>query len=257
MASRSVAQDPRVLDLIRSVHNLSEIVERPYTLSLIAQHIPKIERWKLEGRRVSGVMLYREMVLEWLERDAGKHHLTPEHKCELMEHFAAELWRTGEKSWSVGQLEQWLIDYLRTHPQIDAHYTDKTRDLLKEDLRTATFLVREGDDRFRFAHTSLQEYFLACHLQRALLAGDADTWALPELNRETLDFLGQLLLTDGDDRVLAGLRLLRDAYRQIAAEDPDRCVLIDASASPDAVAAQVWTALRDHLFAIATTATPA
>lgn len=50
---------------------------------------------------------------------------------------------------------------------------------------------------------------------------------------------------------------LRDAYRQIAAEDPERCVLIDASTSPDAVAAQVWTALRDHLFAIATTASPA
>jgi dTMP kinase len=50
---------------------------------------------------------------------------------------------------------------------------------------------------------------------------------------------------------------LRDAYRQIAEEDPDRCVLIDASASPDAVAAQVWTALRDHLFAMASTASPA
>jgi len=50
---------------------------------------------------------------------------------------------------------------------------------------------------------------------------------------------------------------LRDAYRQIASEDPDRCVLIDASGSPDEVAAQVWTALRDHLFAMATTASPA
>ena len=45
---------------------------------------------------------------------------------------------------------------------------------------------------------------------------------------------------------------LRDAFRQIAAEDPDRCVLIDATASPDTVAAQVWAALRDHLFAMAT-----
>jgi dTMP kinase len=45
---------------------------------------------------------------------------------------------------------------------------------------------------------------------------------------------------------------LREAYRQIAAEDPSRCVLIDATAAPDAVAAQVWTALRDHLFAMAT-----
>jgi dTMP kinase len=45
---------------------------------------------------------------------------------------------------------------------------------------------------------------------------------------------------------------LREAYRQIAAEDPKRCVLIDATPSPDVVAAQVWTALRDHLFAMAT-----
>ena len=45
---------------------------------------------------------------------------------------------------------------------------------------------------------------------------------------------------------------LRDAYRQIAVEDPDRCVVIDATPSPDVVAAQVWTALRDHLFAMAT-----
>jgi dTMP kinase len=50
---------------------------------------------------------------------------------------------------------------------------------------------------------------------------------------------------------------LRDAFRQIATEDPDRCVLIDAIAGPDVVAAQVWTALRDHLFAIATSASPA
>ena len=51
-------------------------------------------------------------------------------------------------------------------------------------------------------------------------------------------------------------RDLREAYRQIAAEDPQRCVLIDASAEPDAVAAQIWTILRGHLFATSTTATP-
>ena len=47
---------------------------------------------------------------------------------------------------------------------------------------------------------------------------------------------------------------LRDAYQQIAAEDPQRCVLIDANADTDTVAARVWTALRDHLFAIPATA---
>jgi len=49
-------------------------------------------------------------------------------------------------------------------------------------------------------------------------------------------------------------RDLREAYRQIAAEDPQRCVLIDASADPDTVAAQVWSINR--LFMTATTAPP-
>jgi dTMP kinase len=42
---------------------------------------------------------------------------------------------------------------------------------------------------------------------------------------------------------------LRDAYRQIAASEPQRCVLIDANADAGTVAANVWTALRDRLFA--------
>ena len=41
---------------------------------------------------------------------------------------------------------------------------------------------------------------------------------------------------------------LREAYRQIAADDPQRCVLIDANADPATVAAGVWAALRDRFF---------
>ena len=49
---------------------------------------------------------------------------------------------------------------------------------------------------------------------------------------------------------------LREAYRQIAAEDPQRCILIDASADPDAVATQIWSILRGRLLtASPTTAT--
>jgi dTMP kinase len=39
---------------------------------------------------------------------------------------------------------------------------------------------------------------------------------------------------------------LRDAYRQIALAEPQRCVLIDANAAPGVVAARVWTAVRDR-----------
>jgi dTMP kinase len=52
-------------------------------------------------------------------------------------------------------------------------------------------------------------------------------------------------------------RDLREAYRKIAAEDPARCVLIDANADADTVAGRVWTALRDHIFATPSSATSA
>lgn len=40
---------------------------------------------------------------------------------------------------------------------------------------------------------------------------------------------------------------LREAYRQIAADEPQRCVLIDATPDPATVAANVWTVLSDRL----------
>ena len=203
----------RVLETIRAVHNLSELAERPYTLSLIARHIPEIERWKIEGRRVTGVLLYRHMVLSWLERDAGKHQITPDHKQQFMEYFAAELWRSGKRAWSVGDVEQWLIDFLRARPALAAHYDGKDRELLKEDLRTATFLVRDGEADFHFAHSSLLEFFLAGYLHDALRDGRVADCNLPRPSRETLDFLGQMLDGGNNEMALGTLRALRDVYR--------------------------------------------
>jgi WD40 repeat protein len=208
----------RLLELIRSVHDLGELAERPYTLSLIARQIPQLERWRSEGRRVTGVTLYRSMVHSWLERDTGKHQLTPDHKQRLMEHLAAALWRSGSRTWNIVELEQWLINLLEANPQLAAHYVSKDRELLKEDLRTATFLVREGEDAFRFAHTSLQEFFLAAWLHRALVAGKLEDWEMRVPSPETLQFLGQLLEEEDTQAGLVGLRGLRDTYRSLASE---------------------------------------
>jgi dTMP kinase len=42
---------------------------------------------------------------------------------------------------------------------------------------------------------------------------------------------------------------LREAYSEIAAAEPERCVLIDASADASTVAAKVWETLRDRFLA--------
>ncbi len=42
---------------------------------------------------------------------------------------------------------------------------------------------------------------------------------------------------------------LREAYWKIAAAEPQRCALIDATAEPGAVAANIWATMRERLFA--------
>ncbi|WP_239376783.1 NACHT domain-containing NTPase, partial [Frankia sp. Cj5] len=186
----------RLLDLIGSVHNLREIAERPLTLRMIADQLETVEQAKLAGRTVRAVDLYASFVRQWLERDDGKHCLLPEHKQLLMEHLAAQLWRTGRTSWDVADVEQWMLEFLAGRPELELHYPARAPDLWKEDLRTATFLVRRDDDTFGFAHTSLREYFLARYLDRALELPPERSrarWQLPVPSPETLDFLGQLL----------------------------------------------------------------
>ena len=216
----------QVWEFLQSVHNLPELAERPYTLSVIARQFARLEQWKAEGKNVTGLTLYRFVVDEWLLRDAGKHQFNPEHKQMLMERVAAELTRSGARSWSAGQLEDWLIGFLQANPALAAHYEGIRRDLLKEDLRTATFLVRDNQDQFRFAHSSLQEYFLACCLRRALIAGQFENWELRGVSPETLDFLGQSLQEQPSEAARNGLVQLRDTYRARAGELAFRYVLL-------------------------------
>lgn len=208
-----------ILATIHAVHNLPEMASRPYTLSLVARALPQIERWNMEGRRVTGVDLYRHMVLSWLERDSGKHELEIEHKQQIMEHVAAALWRSGSRSWTARQMEDWLAAFLDATPDIARHYLRKDLEVLKKDLRTATFLVGGGRQPFRFGHTSLEEFFLAGYLLRALREGWIDGWEMARPSRETLDFLGQMLLGEiADSEFRATLRRMRDDYRPRVSE---------------------------------------
>ena len=187
------------LALIDSVHNLREIAERPLTLRMVTEQLKVIERAKFDGRPVRAVDLYSSFVAQWLDRDNGKHSLLPEHKQLLMEHLAGQLWRSGATGWTVHDVEQWLLKFMASRPDLELHYPTRTPAVWKEDLRTATFLVRRDDDTFVFAHTSLREYFLACYLLRGLQSGAdrwesaQEAWSMPVPSRETLAFLGQLL----------------------------------------------------------------
>lgn len=204
------------LEFIKQVHNLSELAVRPLLLAMISEQLQLLEEQRLRGETINGAKLYGNFVKSWLDRDETKHRILPEHKQMLMEELAADLSRDGCGGRRVDTVEQWLVERLNGESAIAAHYPNSPIELLKEDLRTATFIVRDGEDEFHFAHKSLQEFFLACYLKRGLIEWDFARWqSLQRSSNETLVFLGQLLRIappDQCDRALAAFRYLRDTY---------------------------------------------
>lgn len=217
------ADPERLLETLQSVHNLEELSRRPYTLRLISELIPDIERDRASGRSVHAVSLYRNMVRRWLERDAGKHHIKPDHKLRLASDLAAELWRSGRRLFPVQELEAWFHGWLDSQNDLRPRYQRLHPDQLEEDLRTSTFLVRQDADQaqdsgFRFAHTSMQEYFLADYLLEAIRTNRPERWAMSRPSLETLDFLGQMLAEANDPHLLTTLQSWRKSYRQQTSE---------------------------------------
>ncbi len=182
--------------MIERVHNLKDLAKRPYLLHLIAGHLGELERAGSRGEAINAARLYRLITGEWLQRDHGKHQITRPHKTLLMEQLALALHREGERSWPVDKLEDWLDQFLIGHPAIERNAAVADPQILKEDLRAATFVVRpesQGGNRFQFAHTSLQEFFLASALVESLDRENGEAWDIPPVSIETLEFVGQLL----------------------------------------------------------------
>jgi WD40 repeat protein len=194
------------MELFGAVHNLNDLVPRPYLLSLITGQIHELERKRMKGEPVLGVTIYDILVERWLDRDNGKHKLHPEDKLRLMEEVAGAMWAGGDRAWPWERLRTWLGERIVRDDVLRARYAGVSSQILEEDLRTATFIIRPDDSEreFRFAHTSLQEYFLAKHLCRALAAGVIEPWnlaarAMP--SAEAFVFLGELVLTERDARI--------------------------------------------------------
>ena len=216
-------EDPdRLLAMVRSIHDLGELTERPYTLSLVAQYIPDLEQDRLAGRPVYGVALYRRTVENWLDRDEGKHQIRRSDKLPLAAHLAAHLWKSRQPALPARDIELWFQTWLDSEPGLRSRYAGIHPDRLEEDLRTATFLARSdgpNDSTFRFCHTSMQEFFLAVYLRDALKVNEPSGWALPRPSDETLDFLGQLLAEADDPKLVATLGEWRHQYREQVSEN--------------------------------------
>jgi formylglycine-generating enzyme required for sulfatase activity len=190
---------------IKAIHNLSELSSRPFTLNLVRKYWPKMEAYRQSGKPVYAITLYELITAEeWVSVDECKSEIPKDFKPTIAAHMAAFLHRQESKDGErkgvpAKELKEWLLERNRT----DATFNEKCGNIAPEqlgyELCDAIFLVSDDDPsvfnakrRFRFAHRSIHEYFLAKYLFDSLNEDKRDSWDIHLPSLETLDFLGQL-----------------------------------------------------------------
>ena len=196
--------------LINETNDLNDLSRRPYLMRLVAKLLPELESLRDSGSPIYSATFYKIMAMKWLERDNGKQLFLETDKWDIAESLAAYLQNRDLTAISAKELEKWLWnDWLKL-----SRYQTPKADQMEEDLRTATFLSRvevaEKNGKissvFRFAHTSLQEFFLASYLFEGLKNNEPARWNMKTPSDETLEFLGQLLAEENEQKLVDRLQ---------------------------------------------------
>ena len=190
-----------LLGTITTTYNLEDLASRPVLLAMMCEQVGEVLRLReAGGGAVTASTLYAQTVAMWVRRDDEKHVLQATHKPMLMGSLACAMWNDGKEFWEADRLDRWMrktVDAL-----FPGHYSPEQTHAIQDDLRTATFIVRQRQEGFTFAHRSFMEFFLARHLvtlmdwedlPEAVIRGEK---LLPErkLSYESMHFLESTLL---------------------------------------------------------------
>jgi hypothetical protein len=98
------------------------------------------------------------------------------------------LWNEDAFQIHYSRLTEYVKTELATEIQDPRHLVE-----IDSEVRTASFLTRDGRGHYGFAHKSYGEYFLARHLAGPLNKGDLECLRIKPLTPEVLTFLKDLI----------------------------------------------------------------
>ena len=191
-------------DFIDRTYHLAELARRPVLLDLIVQSQARLEAQGSVAGPVRAGDLYAFYVDIWLSRNDWSTVIDIDTKARLLEAFAARAMGQQGASLPRARIPELIAESQPGLTSLDAAEVD-------QELRRATFLVRDAEGHYRFSHRSFLEFFYARHLLAQAAAGVAAAWAGAFFPTEVYRFaqdlaskmplaLGQLLawVEDGD-----------------------------------------------------------
>ncbi|MBU0703343.1 MAG: SUMF1/EgtB/PvdO family nonheme iron enzyme [Chloroflexi bacterium] len=166
---------------IEHTYNLEELAQRPVLLDMIARSLPDLE----PGQAINAARLYQVYTDLWLRRDEdkGRTLITRSDKRLFMQELSLEMVRRQELALHYSELPERVRAYFRLEKAAEIDY-------FEHDIRTCSFLNRDGEGNYKFVHKSFQEFFVAQWLAPKLLDGSAPEMTI---NEEIRGFVHGLL----------------------------------------------------------------
>jgi predicted NACHT family NTPase len=170
---------------IQSIYDLKELAQRPVLLDIVVKSLPQLRAEGEVGRRVTAADLYQVYTRFWTKRDDWRTSLTQDGKLAFAHELARRLWMEQRTSVHWSELRELTQEHFKERLDLsrELEYTE-------HEVRTASFLTRDAEGNYGFAHRSFLEFFVAQWLAPKLLDGSA-----PEMriNEEIRGFVRGLL----------------------------------------------------------------
>lgn len=164
------------LETIRSTYNLEELSKTPIFLNMITATISEVKGVVSQSR------LYQVYTDRWIQNQDYRSKLSPADKELFMEELAFEMFIIGQSRIHHVGLPGKIKELLRVQDY-------EALNALDRDIRTCSFLVRNSDGEYHFAHRSYMEFFVAFKLAKEMKANRLDNFSKRELSIEIAGFL--------------------------------------------------------------------
>lgn len=185
--ARYPADWPRRWTVIEKTYGLLDLVRRPFVLNMVLEILPALRE---RGRtRATLAALYQEYTHRWIEEVGGArpHAVGPADRKRLMQRLA---WQMFERD-TLEVLPEDLTALVAAENLVEL---PGFQEAVEADLTTQTYLLRDARGRYRFAHRSFLEYFVADHLVTELAEGRFEVLAARTLSPEIVAFLTDMEL---------------------------------------------------------------
>jgi WD40 repeat protein len=171
---------------IDNVYNLKDLASRPVLLDMIVKSLPAIK----EKEDIQVTDLYSAYVQSWIDRNDWRHELTREGREFLAEEIAWRIWDQDADRVHYSHINELLKDYFKEKKTV---VDIRELEYASSEVRTASFLTRDDQGNYGFAHRSFLEYFLARRIAGKLNDNDIKVLDIKQLSKEVILFLSHIL----------------------------------------------------------------